>query len=50
MTDSLRRGSIAFKAKALFNIYIKLVEISKTNRERTLLKIPFRPKTLFYNN
>jgi hypothetical protein len=46
MTDSLRRGDIDFKAKALLNTYVKSVEISETNKERTLLEIPFRPRVL----
>jgi hypothetical protein len=50
MTDSLKYSSIAFKAKALFNAYIKLVEISRASKERTLLRIPSKPEALFYNN
>jgi hypothetical protein len=50
MTDSLRRDNIDFKAKTLFNIYIKLVEISKASKERTSLEIPSGFKALSRNS
>jgi hypothetical protein len=50
MTDFLKRGGIDFKMKALFNIYVKLLEIFKVNKESILSRIPSELKALFYNN